>query len=324
MLASVQATTRKKKTVPRPQDLIIVPVCRRHNVPTTSLCCQKLINGNMCGAAFCPSCLFERSHGIASNPQVQKVSTLLCHGHYIRFIQWDEERQKEVTIKYKSVLNIFQATSKRTEEIVEMKKPSSSYKTNPERVARYESGSIPPVKPSARNDVTSMGGMGNEYDSITTACSFNFLEMVKDASDVKNMIPLQLPESITKGKKPRVGATNSCFCKYYLGLCVWKHMNMGTCWVKGNSLDPHKNSNNLLEFSKYIEYVSRNHKEVWALANTDGAYAIDATRLSSFCLKVKQQYTRGGTWNLQSDNMDGLWEPFHKLLCKINFPFNAR
>ena len=135
------------------------------------------------------------------------------------------------------------------------------------------------------------------------------------------MIPLDLPDSITHGKKPRVSATNTCFRKYYFGLCVWKHMNMGVCWVKQHSLCPHKNSNNLLQFSKYMKYLSTNHKEVWALVNTDGAYSIEASKLSSFCLKVKNQYTKAGVWNLKSDNMDGLWEPFHELLCKIGFPF---
>jgi hypothetical protein len=59
-----------------------------------------------------------------------------------------------------------------------------------------------------------------------------------------------------------------------------------------------------------MEYLSTNHKRVWALVNPDGAYTIDAGKLASFCLKVKNQYTRAGVWNLESDNMDGLWEPF--------------
>ena len=303
-------------------------------MPTTSLCCQRLLNGNICAGAFCPSCVFERSPGVASNSHLQQVSKLVCHVHYVRFVKFTEERQKEVAIKYKGDLNVFvalgnkrsndQATIMRTEDMVEMTKPSPSYNTHPvssERVACYESGSLPLVKNSVRNDVTSKGGMGDEYDSIITNCQFNFLELVKEAVDSKNMIPTQLPESITKGKKPRVAATNMCFRKYYLGLCVWKHMNMGVCWVKQYDLSPHKNSHKLLEFSKYIEYVSTNHKEVWALVSTDGGYAIDASRLSSFCLKVKSQYTRGGVWNLESDNMDGLWEPHHKLLCKIGFNF---
>ena len=313
----------------------MVPVCNRHNLPSTTLCCQKMNNGNMCTAAFCPSCLFERSQGIVNNPQLQKVSTLLCHNHYLRFLKWSKAQQKKVTIKYKSPLNIFvekgnkmkedQATIGGEEEIVEMKNPTASYNTHPEFVASYESGSLPPsVKPSVSNNVTFNGGMANEYHSIITACSFDFLGTVKNALHGQNMIPHRLPESVTKGKKPRVSTTNSTFRRYYLGLCVWKHMNMGQCWVKESSLNPYKNSDNVLEFTKYCAYVSKNHKEVWALANTDGAYAIDATRLSSFCLKVKQQYTRGGTWNLQSDNMDGLWEPFYKWLCQIGFTFNER
>ena len=85
-----------------------------------------------------------------------------------------------------------------------------------------------------------------------------------------------------------------------------------------------KNTNKLLEFSGYMDYLCTNHKKVWNHVNPDGAYTIDASKLASFCLKVKHQYTKGGVWDLDSENMEGLWEPFHELLCKIGFPFNKR
>ena len=151
-------------------------------MPTTTLCCQRLMNGNICGAPFCPSCLFERSHGVASNSHLQQVSKLVCHVHYVRFVKFTEERQKEVTIKYKSELNVFHAlgnkmsndpaTIKRTEHIVEKTDPSCN--THPERVASYESGSLPLAKQSVSNDVTSKGGIGNECRSIITECHFDF------------------------------------------------------------------------------------------------------------------------------------------------------
>ena len=81
-------------------------------------------------------------------------------------------------------------------------------------------------------------------------------------------------------------------------------MNMGLCWVKANSLCAVKNPNNVLKFTGYANYLCVNHPQVWRGVKPDGSYSIDASKLTTFCLKVKTQYTKGGAWNLESDNMD--------------------
>ena len=82
-------------------------------------------------------------------------------------------------------------------------------------------------------------------------------------------------------------STNTIFIKYLCALCVWKHMNMGMCWVEASSICAVKNPNNLLEFTGYVKYLCVNHPVIWRNVNPDGRYSIDASKLQFFCLKVK-------------------------------------
>ena len=79
--------------------------------------------------------------------------------------------------------------------------------------------------------------------------------------------------------------------------------------------------NKLLDFNGYAQYIHLKYPKIWHNVNTDSRVVIAAIELQSFCIKIKNQFFRHGTWNITSDNINGLWEPFHELLVKLGFPF---
>lgn len=333
---------------------VLVPVCERHNGPTTSTCTVSIegTDGLVCGAAFCNMCLEER-YSILNRDRSSRLNAmayLMCHKHFLDFCQSSSRIQEQIPITYEAPLSIFQTIS----EKVSFNPPVNSFSqhimqkvVDPSRDMRadglFNSRHEPYVDPRHEPYVDQFGVAGIDsfegscgyrpsypsntavvsgkvdYSSVVRKCAFNIVEILTEVTLEENLVPNNLPVCLTRGKKVRVAATNSAFLRNFFGLCVWKHMNNNIIWVKSHSLCPLKNPAKYKMFNGYVEYIRVNHPDLWLLVNSEGVPC--ANSLKSFCAKMRHQFLTDGTWNIKSENMNGVFEPFYNALVQVAFPF---
>ena len=172
-------------------------------------------------------------------------------------------------------------------------------------------------KPSAINraEVTENGSL----DDIISSNNFEMNDLIIELTSQETLIPTSLP-NIIEGRNPRLRRKNEAFIKNYVGLCVWKHMNGGDCWVTKLSFSEKKNPGNIAMFQQHIDSIRINHPSLWKKMTPYGNELFTPNKLCSFCANNRNIINKKQFWNKDSDNTEGMYDKFKLMLDKINFP----
>ena len=107
----------------------------------------------------------------------------------------------------------------------------------------------------------------------------------------------------------------------FFGLCVWKHMNNNSCWVKSNDLNANVSANAVKMFHDHLKNICiHNSKLFWKLMSNDD-HSIRTAVVQVYCDQVHNSYN-SGTWSDNSDNIEGIFHKHYKLLDVIEFPLD--
>ena len=110
----------------------------------------------------------------------------------------------------------------------------------------------------------------------------------------------------------RLGKTNKSFVTNFVGLCVWKHMNHGVCWVKLKSLNQRFSPANVTRFNGYVTHLRLTFPQLWLAISPDGNQNIDCSKLTSFCNNTKHKHH--GAWGVNATNTNGIYNGHYNML----------
>ena len=140
---------------------------------------------------------------------------------------------------------------------------------------------------------------------------FDILQLLKDCAKEENKIKKNLP-NLNGGTRLRSTRSNNMFMHHFVGLCVWKNMNEGKCWMAKNDLDPMKELNNIKQIKGCINYLCKNKNVLRRHLLMSGELSIYTHKVHSFCANVRNTY-KNGVWDLKSRNIVSYLD--HFMLC---------
>ena len=114
---------------------------------------------------------------------------------------------------------------------------------------------------------------------------------------------------------------NNDFRHKFFDLCVWKHINNNSCWVRVNNLNSNLNPNAVKLFHERAKFICLNYKYLFSSIMAGHGNTIKSTVVQSYCNQAPNTF-KSGTWSKGSDNMEGIYDEHLELLEMIKFPFD--
>ena len=237
---------------------------------------------------------------------------MLCHNHFNKIAADVWEGKELISWKYASSVSVFNDLTGQDKNTA--MSSSRLAVSNNLMEAEHE------MKPAAKSNPTRVMPTNLSNDILSTN-SFNMLNLLIEATSEKILIPNILP-NLPKDAKPRIGRKNDCFLCNFVGLCVWKHMNLGNCWVTKLNFDIKRNPNNLDIFQMHIDTIREKQPAIWYSLTKYGDQNISPQKLCSYCANTRNNIKKGQIWNKNSVHTYGMYNNFRDMLMKISFPLH--